>query len=221
MQVEWYGQSSFALTDGETTVFIDPFADMTAGGTRDVRWDYPAIAVDADVLLVTHEHTDHNGVEAIGGDPVLIRSTAGTHASPIGEVVGVASEHDEVAGTQRGPNTIYVFTFGGQRIAHLGDLGQTALRPEQLAAIGEVDLAFLPVGGGPTLGAETATEVAIAIGAHIIVPMHYRTHRIDFLEDVEGFAALAPRVHRVDAPRFTVEELPDVDGPLVVIPAAP
>ena len=30
MQVEWYGQSSFRLSEGEQTVFIDPFDDMTA-----------------------------------------------------------------------------------------------------------------------------------------------------------------------------------------------
>jgi hypothetical protein len=29
MHIEWYGQSAFRLTDGSTTVFIDPFADMT------------------------------------------------------------------------------------------------------------------------------------------------------------------------------------------------
>jgi L-ascorbate metabolism protein UlaG (beta-lactamase superfamily) len=219
MQVEWFGQSAFALTADGRTVAIDPFGDIGASSSR--RWEYPPIALDADLLLVTHEHADHNGVEAIGGDPVVIRSRAGTHASPIGEVVGVASEHDDVAGTQRGPNTIYVFTLGGTRVVHLGDLGQPALRPEQLAAIGPVDLAFVPVGGGFTIGAETATEVAFALGAAIVVPMHYRTHRIDFLEDVEPFAALAPRVHRLPAPRLALEELPDVDGPLVVIPAAP
>jgi hypothetical protein len=62
----------------------------------------PAIAgVDADLLLVTHEHVDHNGVGASGGDPVTLRSTAGRLRSPIGEVVAVAAEHDEVAGTER------------------------------------------------------------------------------------------------------------------------
>ena len=81
--------------------------------------------VEADLLLVTHEHRDHNGVEAIGGDPAILRSTAGTLESPVGEVVGVASEHDEVAGTQRGPNTIFVFTLDGVRVAHFGDFGQT------------------------------------------------------------------------------------------------
>src|SRR6201999_4144237 len=96
MQVEWYGQSAFRLTDDGTTVFIDPFDDLGAMTGRGMRWDYPAIeGVDADVLLVTHEHLDHNGVGAIGGDPAVIRALSGRHESPIGDVVGVASEHDD------------------------------------------------------------------------------------------------------------------------------
>jgi Beta-lactamase superfamily domain len=107
MHVEWYGQSAFRLTDGSTTVFIDPFGDMTPMLDRGMRWDYPAIAgVEADLLLVTHEHVDHNRVEAVGGDPVTLRSTAGRLESPIGEALGIASEHDEVAGTKRGAPTL-------------------------------------------------------------------------------------------------------------------
>ena len=149
MRVDWYGQSAFRLTAGDQTVFIDPFGDMSSAASRGMQWDYPAIeGVSADLLLVTHEHLDHNGVEAIGGDPAILRSTAGTHESPIGEVIGVASEHDEVAGTQRGPNTIFVFSFDGIRVAHFGDFGQSALRPEQRDAIENVDLLLVPVGGG-------------------------------------------------------------------------
>ena len=132
MHVEWHGQSAFRLSDGERTVVIDPF-DVEALRSR-TRWDYPAIDVDADVLLITHEHGDHNAAHVVGGDPATVRSTAGTHASPIGPVVAIASEHDEAAGTQRGPNTLLVFDFGGLRVAHLGDLGQAQLRPEQAAA---------------------------------------------------------------------------------------
>src|SRR4051794_7947892 len=95
MQVEWYGQSAFRLTDGPTTVFIDPFDDLGPLAERGMRWDYPAIeGVQADLLLVTHEHFDHNGVGAIAGDPPTLRSTAGRLESPIGEVLAVASEHD-------------------------------------------------------------------------------------------------------------------------------
>ena len=75
MQLEWYGQSAFRLTDDGTTVFIDPFEDLSPVRDRGLRWDYPAIeGVDADLLLVTHEHFDHNGVGAIGGDPVVLRA---------------------------------------------------------------------------------------------------------------------------------------------------
>jgi L-ascorbate metabolism protein UlaG (beta-lactamase superfamily) len=222
MQVEWYGQSTFRLTDGQHTVAIDPFGDMSGVAAHGIRWEYPAIAgLEADLLLVTHEHADHNGVEVVGGDPVTLRSTAGTHESPIGEVIGIASEHDEAAGTQRGPNTFFKFTLGDWRVAHLGDLGQRELRPEQLAALGTVDLLFVPIGGGPTIGAEQAHVIAAATGARIIVPMHYRTERISFLEPVDAFAEQASTVERLDSATFEVEAIGDGDGPVVVVPAAP
>jgi L-ascorbate metabolism protein UlaG (beta-lactamase superfamily) len=222
MQLEWHGQSAFRLSDGETTVFIDPFDDLSGLRDRGLRWDYPAIeGVSADLLLVTHEHLDHNGVGVVGGDPVVLRSTAGTHDSPVGEVVGIASEHDDVAGTQRGPNTLFVFSFGGMRVAHLGDLGQAALRDAQLAALGQVDLLLVPIGDGPTIGAEPAMAIVDAVGAKVVVPMHYRTHRIDWLEPVDGFAERFTRVQRADTPVVDLDMPFDGEGPLLVVPAAP
>jgi L-ascorbate metabolism protein UlaG (beta-lactamase superfamily) len=222
VQLEWYGQSAFRLADGEHTVFIDPFDDMSSLTGHGRRWDYPPITgVEADLLLVTHEHRDHNGVDAIGGEPAVVRSAAGTHETPLGTVVGIAAEHDEAAGTQRGANTLYVFTFGGRRVAHLGDLGQRALRDEQRAALGAIDVVLVPIGGGPTIGAAQAREIVDAVGANVVVPHHYRTERIDFLEPVDGFAALFDRVERAGSPVVDLDALDDGDGPLLLIPAAP
>ena len=222
MQLEWYGQSAFRLADNGTTVFIDPFDDLSAMSDRGMRWDYPAIeGVRADLLLVTHEHLDHNGVGAIGGDPVVLRALAGTHESPVGEVVGIASEHDDAAGTQRGPNTLFVFSLGGMRVAHLGDLGQAALRDAQLAALGEVDLLLVPVGDGPTIGAAQAMAIVEQVRAKVVVPAHYRTERIDFLEPVDGFAERFATVHRADAPAVDLDALPGGEGPVLVLPAVP
>ena len=222
MQLEWYGQSAFRLADNGTTVFIDPFDDLSAMSDRGMRWDYPAIeGVSADLLLVTHEHLDHNGVGAIGGDPVVLRALAGSHESPVGEVVGIASEHDDVAGTQRGPNTLFVFSFGGTRIAHLGDLGQDALRDAQLAALGQVDLLLVPVGDGPTIGAAQAMAIVEQVQAKVVVPAHYRTERIDFLEPVDAFAAGFATVHRSDTPAVDLDALPGGEGPVLVLPAVP
>jgi L-ascorbate metabolism protein UlaG (beta-lactamase superfamily) len=223
MRVEWFGQSAFLLSGDGTRVAIDPFGDMSAmTSARGVQWDYPPVSADADLLLVTHEHGDHNAVEAIGGDPHTLRSTAGTHESPLGPVVGVASEHDDAAGTERGPNTIFVFTLDGVRVAHMGDFGQSALREEQVAAIGDVDLLFVPVGGGFTIGAEQAALVVERLQPRWVVPMHYRTERIGFLEPADEFLDKADAVERVGESAFETDRLPArEDGQLVVVPAAP
>jgi L-ascorbate metabolism protein UlaG (beta-lactamase superfamily) len=223
MRVEWFGQSAYYLSGEQGSVAIDPFGDMSAlGRDRGIQWDYPAIAgVEPDLLLVTHEHADHNAVEAIDGEPAVLRSTAGTLDSPFGEVTAIASEHDDVAGTQRGPNTIFVFTLDGVRACHMGDFGQSGLREEQAAAIGDVDLLFVPVGGGFTIGAEQASLIAERLSPRWVVPMHYRTPRIGFLEPVDAFLDKAALVERVSSNAFETAELPRVDGPLVVVPAAP
>jgi L-ascorbate metabolism protein UlaG (beta-lactamase superfamily) len=221
MQVEWYGQSAFRLTGDRATVFIDPFGDVSGLAERGIQFEYPPIeGVGADLVLVTHEHLDHNGVEAISGAPAIVRSTAGRLESPIGEVVAVASEHDDAAGTERGPNTIFVFELDGIRVAHFGDFGQSSLRDEQAAAIGQVDLLFVPVGDGPTIGAEQAIEIAGRLGAKWIVPMHYRTDKVNFLEPVDAFVERMTNVEHVASPSFDTDDLPG-DTPLAVVPAAP
>jgi L-ascorbate metabolism protein UlaG (beta-lactamase superfamily) len=222
MRVEWYGQSAFHLSAGEVSVAIDPFADMSGLSSRGMQFDYPPITgVKAQLTLVTHEHADHNGVEAIDGSPTILRSTAGRLESPLGEVVAIASEHDEQAGTARGPNTIFVFALDGLRVCHFGDFGQSELREEQAAAIGEVDLLFIPVGGGPTIGAEQASAIVARVSPRWAVPMHYRTPRIGFLETAEDFLERCEHVQRLQQPAFETAELPAPGGPLVVVPAAP
>ena len=222
MQVEWYGQSAFSLSGLEARVFIDPFGDMSGLADRGIQFEYPPIeTADVDVLFVTHEHLDHNGVEAMKGDPAVLRSTAGRLESPIGEVVAVASEHDAAAGTERGPNTIFAFELDGIRIAHFGDFGQTELRPEQAAALIDLDLIFLPVGGPPTIGGEQAAAIVGELSPRWVVPMHYRTPRVGFLETATEFLDLIPTVERYAEPRFDTADLPPGPGPVAVVPAAP
>jgi L-ascorbate metabolism protein UlaG (beta-lactamase superfamily) len=224
VQIRWYGQSAFGIS-GTQSVFIDPFGSAIAGlAARGLRFDYPPIeGAEPDLLLITHEHGDHNGADAVGGSPALLRATAGTHESPLGAVVGVASEHDDVAGTQRGPNTIFCFSLDGLRLCHFGDFGQAALRPEQQAAIGEVDVLFLPVGDGPTVGGERAAAVVRALRPRLVVPMHYRTEALSFLDPPDAFlAALGARVERLAQSEFAVESLLGTrQEPVVALPAAP
>lgn len=224
MLIRWYGQSAFLLTGEHHRVFVDPFGDIAgAAGRSDWKWDYPPVeGVEADVLLVTHDHLDHNAVEAIDGDPVVL-AKAGTHKSPLGEVVGIASEHDAVAGTERGPNTIFRFELDGTTVAHFGDFGQPSLRPTQWEALGEVDVLLLPVGGGPTIAPDAAAELVGDLRPRLVVPMHYRTPAIGFLDPPDAFLqALGARVERLESSETEVEPLlGSREEPVVALLAPP
>jgi len=222
MRVRWFGQSAFALS-GSAEVFIDPFGDMSAMAGRGMTWTYPAITgVSAELLLVTHEHRDHNAVDAIEGVKQTIRSSAGTFETPIGLVVGVASEHDDVAGTKRGANVIYVFELDGMRVCHFGDFGQSQLRPEQREAIGRVDLLFVPIGGLATIDGRAAAALVEELAPSLVVPMHYRTPALSFLETADDFlAAVKGEIVTPDRSTFDTDSLRAEGGRLVVVPAPP
>ena len=207
MRIRWYGQSAFLLTGERHRVFIDPFGDVSALTSRGIEWRYPPVEnVDADLVLLTHEHADHNAADVIRGGPAIVRS-AGKHETPIGEVVGIASEHDAVAGSERGSNVIYRFTLDGLQVAHLGDFGQTALRPEQRVALEAVDVLFIPVGGGPTISATGAAGLVRELGPRLVVAMHFRTELVGFLDPPDPFLeALGAEVERLPGNEFVAEE---------------
>lgn len=222
MRVRWFGQSAFALS-GSAEVFIDPFGDMRSAAGRGMTWNYPAITgVSAELLLITHEHRDHNAVDAIEGVTHTVRSSAGTFETPIGRVVGVASEHDDVAGTKRGANVIYVFELDGMRVCHFGDFGQARLRPEQREAIGQVDLLFVPIGGMATIDGPAAAAIVDELAPSLVVPMHYRTAALSFLETADSFlAAVKGEIVTPARSSFDTDALRSEGGRLVVVPAPP
>jgi L-ascorbate metabolism protein UlaG (beta-lactamase superfamily) len=222
MRVRYLGHAAFLLDDGDKSVVLDPYLDISDSPAPDRRWDYPEITgVSADLVLVSHDHGDHNGPDAIGGDPLLIRSRGGRFKTPIGEVVGVMSEHDAEAGSLRGGNVIFVFELGGVRVVHLGDFGQRTLRDEQLAALGTVDLLMVPVGAGSTSTPEEAAEVTKRTGARWVLPMHYTTRYVDFMEPVDTFLELVSSVHTIDSSEFDTSELPDDGAQTILVPAVP
>ncbi|HET7571048.1 MAG TPA: MBL fold metallo-hydrolase [Gaiellaceae bacterium] len=224
MRIRWFGQSAFLLRGAERSVLIDPFGAMgEALAARGMEFRHaPVEGVECDLVLVTHEHGDHNHVAAAVGEPAAIRSAAGRFDSPVGEVVAVASEHDAAAGTQRGPNTIFRFLLDDLAVCHLGDFGQPALRPEQRDALGEVDVLFVPAGGGPTIGGEPAAALVRELTPRLVVPMHYGNEAVSFLEPPDAFLeALAARVERLDGSEAEAEPLLGTRADPVVALLAP
>jgi L-ascorbate metabolism protein UlaG (beta-lactamase superfamily) len=131
----------------------------------------------ADIVTVSHDHQDHNAVDRVDGNPIAVRGP-GVHCAAGLEVVGIASSHDDAGGTKRGQNTIFSFTLEGVRLAHLGDLG-APLDETQRAALRDVQVLFLPVGGFYTIDAAQASGVVDSLpDVRLVFPMHYRTESV-------------------------------------------
>lgn len=169
MKVSWLGHACFEIVDSRgTRIVIDPF-DETVG--------YEVPRIKADVVLVSHDHHDHNNVKAIRGDPQVVRGP-GKHLAAGIEFRGVPSFHDEEKGKLRGRNTIFCFVVDGLRVCHLGDLGHL-LGEDDLRSVGEVDVLMIPVGGVYTIDADGAKRVIEQIRPRLVFPMHFRSEEFD------------------------------------------
>lgn len=214
MKIKWLGHASFLLTTKEgMRVITDPYA--TGAGLS-----YGEITESADVVLVSHEHADHNNVRAVKGKPEVIRGT-GTHQAKGIEFKGVTSFHDPSGGRERGPNTIFCFVLDEIRFCHLGDLGHL-LSEEQVAQIGRVDVLFLPVGGFFTIDAGEATQVMESLQPRVAIPMHFKTPKCDYpISPVDDFLRGKERIRRIGGSEIELEaaSLPEETSIWVLEPA--
>ena len=142
--IRWLGQACFLLTLLQgTRVLIDPVNPQ-------VGYKIAAHSIPANFVFVSHEHFDHNYVEAakgvgmgegalvpyiiqplsLGADPSVVtgREDAVQQRQPVDHLIykQIAAYHDAVQGAKRGQDTITLFDENGLRICHLGDLGQLA-----------------------------------------------------------------------------------------------
>ncbi len=188
--VQWLGHSCYRLTCGGASLVFDPY-DHVQG--------YPKLAVQANKVLCSHQHGDHGYVQAVellplaGEDPF--------------EISAVKTFHDDAGGSKRGENLIHVVKAGGFTIAHFGDLGHV-LSDDQVAALGHIDLALMPVGGHYTIDGPTAKTVCGQVQPVWVVPMHYRrgTLGFDVISGPEAFTDLYPAdaVHELDSDTLTL-----------------
>ena len=174
MLITWYGQASFRLESKEVRVLIDPFDKKT--GLKPPR-------INDTIVLVTHDHHDHNAVGDTESQTLLITGPGEYEKSGV-QIVGINSFHDNEQGATRGLNTIYVVKLEDITLCHLGDLGQSALTAEQVEIIGNVDILMIPIGGTYTIDGKQAMSIIKQIEPKIIIPMHYKVPGLTI--DLEG-----------------------------------
>ncbi len=168
MEITWYGHSCFRLTErGMATVVVDPYDSKTIG--------YTPLKLKADIVTVSHDAPGHNNSEAVKGTSHVI---TGPGEFEIGGVFITGVQTDGTGSGKKAKeqvrNTLYVFDYEGLTVAHLGDLRQVPTQAE-IEALGTVNVALVPVGGGGGLNAAKAAEVISLLEPNIVIPMHYET----------------------------------------------
>ncbi|MEP6973311.1 MAG: MBL fold metallo-hydrolase, partial [Actinomycetota bacterium] len=176
--VTWFRQSALRFSDGDLTVYIDP-------------WGTDEDGPPADLILITHAHVDHVQPEEIarlstGGAKIVAPHDVAAELS--GDVTPVApGESHEIAGvrftTVPAYNTAeerlqmhpkenkwvgYVLELPGGTYYHAGDTDHVPELDEV-----KTDVAFLPIGGTYTMDAAQAAGLARSIGPRVAVPMHF------------------------------------------------
>lgn len=198
MQIQWKGQFCFFITatlgkQEQGKLLIDPYAEST--GMR-------LSPMEADVLLMSSNTPEHGNLKAVKGDPFII-SSPGEY-----EVKGVFMQGipDESGGI------IYTIEVEGMKLCHLGGLGESGLKTEQIEIIGDVDILFVPVGGGDTLDAKAASHVVSQIEPRMVIPMAYKQPKLKKkLDGVEAFVKTMGAKNGEVIPKLSVK-LRDLTG---------
>ena len=200
MTITWLGHSCFMLEANGFRALLDPYKGVQG---------LPDIETEADAVYCSHGHFDHAWIENV-------RLTTGKD-NPF-TVKEIPTFHDDQGGMQRGTNTVRTFTADGVTVAHLGDLGHQ-LSAAQLADIGHCDAILIPVGGFYTIDAAAAKAVADAIGAGVVIPMHYRKGPVGFdvLGTVEDFTRLYPQEQVKEYPTNTLTLTKDTPPQVAVL----
>jgi L-ascorbate metabolism protein UlaG (beta-lactamase superfamily) len=180
MEIMWYGHSCFRLTERNmATVVTDPYDNSSIG--------YFPLKLKADIVTISHDAPGHNNSDAVKGTSHVI---SGPGEFEIGGVfiTGVQTDGGADKKTQEPTrNTLYVFDYDGLTVAHLGDLKQLPPQTE-IEALGAVNVALVPVGGGGGLNAAKAAEVISLLEPNIVIPMHYATSDVKVsLESLNKF----------------------------------
>jgi L-ascorbate metabolism protein UlaG (beta-lactamase superfamily) len=200
----------FQGAGGKVGLVTDPYAPE--GKVRLSR------SLSAEIVTVSHNHERHNNVAAVGGDPFVIDSPGEYEVKDV-FIQGAAAFHDDEEGKKMGDNTIYYITAEGMHLAHLGDL-KHKLNADQLGDLHNIDVLFVPVGGGDVLDAKKAVDVIGQFEPRIVVPIHYKTDKLGKDMDDEKQLLKAMGISDVETMpklKLSAKDLPQEEMKVIIL----
>lgn len=162
----------------------------------------------ADVVLVSVNHEDMNGVDQVsfGEKKPFIISGPGEYEIKQVFIKGLPSK-TSYGGEDR-INTIYTVALEGMNICFLGAVNTVELPKETDEAIEAVDILFVPIGGEGTLNPTNAYKLAVSLEPKIIIPIIYDDNKSK--ENLKAFLKEAGDNPKPE-PKLTLKKK-DLDG---------
>lgn len=193
--IQYLGHACFRLRGRDGIVLCDPYS-------REIGLDMGRPT--AHIVTISHGHPDHNHTAQVRPMREKLFVIEGPGEYEVGGIMiaGIHTYHDQAKGAERGRNIVFVIHLDDLVFCHLGDLGHE-LSQAQVEAIGDVDVLFVPVGGGETISPAEAINVISQIAPRIVIPMHYANAQLSFeypLAPLERFT------HEMGQKEFTLEE---------------
>jgi hypothetical protein len=170
MNIQYYGDYCFKITTkpaGRATEDVVIWTDLPEKKTN-IRTPFG----HADIVLLSHLDPTDDALGGLKDEPVIVH-TPGEYAAKGVSILGYPTFRDAEAGVARGQNTVFVFDTEDIRIAYLGAIGHE-LDSATIGKIGDVDILFVPVGGGDAITIKKVDELIRAIEPKMAIPMHYR-----------------------------------------------
>ena len=175
MKIKYIGHACFLMTtENGTRIVTDPYEP----GSYDGAVKYRPVGEEADIVLVSHGHPDHNHTASVSGNPRVVEE-AGANIFDGIKILGISTYHDTSQGSERGGNIIFRFEVDGLALCHLGDIGHT-LDDATAHQLRPVDILMLPVGGVFAIGSDEADALIDSLRPGLVIPMHYKTEGVDF-----------------------------------------
>ena len=169
MTLTYYGHCAFLWTSPEgVRVLLDPF-----GNLDDRPWFLrPFPPIESEIVVVTHDHFDHNEAKAIPDNPTILRSP-GVFSHKDITLHGVADVHAGRSGLAGLRNVIFMVECEGVRYCHLGD-NRSDMPGDVREQLGDVDVLMVTVDDSRhLLNDEQIDSVIAMMSPRIVVPMHY------------------------------------------------
>ncbi len=170
MIITYHGKQFFKITQGDTTIAINPLSKENTLKLKPAKFG-------SDVALCTTRHPNYNGFENTthsGKEPFKIYGP-GSYEVNGNSYVGFQSK--ALISDEKYINTIYFFTLEGISFCFLGDLSNADINQKTKEYIESVDVIFVPIGGAGTLDPVAATKVVKAFAPKVIIPMDYGKDR--------------------------------------------